>query len=187
MRNSDFRLVSQVTLKPMQHVVFSDGHHASLSYELRAVNGGAADVLLVSQFDARSFGGGVTEERQIVEVKPYRDGRGRRACPKRAARAEAIAPAIAHERALAAAAAANWRAASKHAQVCLSAEPDHSGCAEVLERVRAECRNVYLRGYGLVGSRPDEAAKAFREVMATCPALDESYERAKIRLDDMKR
>ena len=73
MYDSDNKFVSKVTLSAKQQCSLSDGHHAFLKYEVKAIKDGVVEVTVTDRFDARSFGKGVTEKTETVSVKPYKD------------------------------------------------------------------------------------------------------------------
>lgn len=73
MYDSDNKFVSKVTLRAMQQCSLSDGHHAFLKYEVKAIKDGVIEVTVTDRFDARSFGKGVTEKTETFSVKPYND------------------------------------------------------------------------------------------------------------------
>ena len=58
-------------LGPGQSCKVSDGRHAFLTYKNLGVENDEALILLTDKFDAASFGGGVTESKRTVRVRPY--------------------------------------------------------------------------------------------------------------------
>jgi hypothetical protein len=64
---------SQVTLKVNQHCRLSDGHHASMRYEIISIKDDMVEVAVTERFDARSFGKEVTEKTGTISVKSYKD------------------------------------------------------------------------------------------------------------------
>jgi hypothetical protein len=73
MYDSDNKFVSKVMLSVKQQCRLSDGHHAFLKYEVKAIKDGVVEVTVTDRFDARSFGKDVTEKTETVSVKPYKD------------------------------------------------------------------------------------------------------------------
>ncbi|HIJ74364.1 MAG TPA: hypothetical protein HPP83_09710 [Candidatus Hydrogenedentes bacterium] len=66
-----FEPLGSVTLRPGEACALSDGRHAFLTYTFK----GEKDALLVfevlDRFDARAFGGGITEATKTVALPPY--------------------------------------------------------------------------------------------------------------------
>jgi hypothetical protein len=73
MLDANDKVVDQIVLSPHESCRLSDGDHAFIKYELKAVKDGVATVLVKDKFDAASFGKGVTEESKTVQVKAYKD------------------------------------------------------------------------------------------------------------------
>jgi len=73
MYDCENKVSSQVTLKVYQHCRLSDGHHASMKYEIISIKDGIVEVVVTERFDARSFGKEVTEKTETISVKSYKD------------------------------------------------------------------------------------------------------------------
>lgn len=73
-------------------------------------------------------------------------------------------------------------------QAILAAAPKASPVRGVApEEVRHRARDLYLRGYQLKDTLPDEAARLFREVASMLPADDELAQKARRRLEELER
>jgi lysophospholipase L1-like esterase len=81
----------------------------------------------------------------------------------------------------------NWIAALSNAQIALEFAPGHPGANAIIEETRKLAQEIYLRGYQLRESNPDEAGKLFKEVMMMTPLGDTDHEKAKSRLEEMQR
>jgi hypothetical protein len=63
----------EVNLAMSQSCSLSDGHHASLKYELKSIEAGVIRLAVTDYFDARSFGGRVSSHKELVSINPYND------------------------------------------------------------------------------------------------------------------
>ena len=63
MSDANNQVVDSVTLKPGQHCSLSDGRHVFITYEFKAVEAGRIIITVTDQFDARSFGDGIKENK----------------------------------------------------------------------------------------------------------------------------
>lgn len=80
----------------------------------------------------------------------------------------------------------NWQRAIEYARKVLQADPSHTGAQAIVTEARKQAHEVYLRGYQLKETSPDEAARLFKEVMAMTPADDEDHQKAKRWLTDLQ-
>lgn len=80
----------------------------------------------------------------------------------------------------------NWQRAIEYARRVLQADPGHTGAQAIVSEARKQAHEVYLRGYQLKDTSPDEAARLFKEVMAMTPADDEDNQKAKRWLADIQ-
>lgn len=72
MRDSKSKIVDSVTLKPGQACSLSDGRHAFITYELKAIKDGRVIITVTDEFDARSFGDGIKKEKKTLTISPYK-------------------------------------------------------------------------------------------------------------------
>lgn len=72
----------------------------------------------------------------------------------------------------------NWSRAIDLARKVLEADPAHVGAQALVNEARAQAREVYLRGYQLKDTQPDEAIRLFKDVMNMTPADDEYHQKA---------
>lgn len=80
----------------------------------------------------------------------------------------------------------NWAKAIDNSRRVLQAEPTHPGALNLLSEARNQARDVYLRGYQLRDSTPDEAARLFKEVLSMTPKDDEFHQKADARLAELQ-
>ncbi len=80
----------------------------------------------------------------------------------------------------------NWAKAIDHSRRALQAEPTHPGAVNLLSEARSQAKDVYLRGYQLKDSTPDEAARLFKEVISMTPKDDEYHQKADARLAELQ-
>ncbi len=80
----------------------------------------------------------------------------------------------------------NWSRAIEYARRVLSAAPDHHGAQALVHEARTQAKEVYLRGYQLMQTNPDEAMRLFKEVMTMTPADDEYNQKAKARMAELQ-
>lgn len=80
----------------------------------------------------------------------------------------------------------NWQRAIEYAKRVLQADPSHTGAAAILSEARKQAHEVYLRGYQLKETSPDEAARLFKEVMTMTPPDDEDHQKAKRWLNEIQ-
>lgn len=81
----------------------------------------------------------------------------------------------------------NWSRAIEYARKVLQADPGHVGAAALVNEARGQARDVYLRGYQLKESSPDEAVKLFKDVMNMTPPDDETHQKAKSRIQEIQK
>ncbi|MHC4111565.1 MAG: hypothetical protein ACYSUY_10840 [Planctomycetota bacterium] len=72
MRDSKNKSVDSITLSPGQACSLSDGRHAFITYELKAIEQGRIIITVTDKFDARSFGDGITETKKTITISPYK-------------------------------------------------------------------------------------------------------------------
>jgi len=80
----------------------------------------------------------------------------------------------------------NWTRAIEYARKVLQADPSHIGAQSLQNEARTQAKEVYLRGYQLKDSSPDEAIKLFKDVMNMTPPDDEFYQKAKSRIQELQ-
>jgi pSer/pThr/pTyr-binding forkhead associated (FHA) protein len=80
----------------------------------------------------------------------------------------------------------DWGQAVEYAKKVLSADPGHPGAQAIASEARGQSKDLYLRGYQLKDSEPDEAIKFFKQVLQMTVKGDEFYEKAKSQLDKLK-
>ncbi len=80
----------------------------------------------------------------------------------------------------------DWGQAVEYAKKVLSADPGHTGAQAIASEARGQSKELYLRGYQLRESNPDEAIGFFKQVMQMTVKGDEYYEKAKTQLDKLK-
>ncbi len=81
----------------------------------------------------------------------------------------------------------NWSKAIENAKRVLQAEPNHAGALSLLSEARAQAKDVYLRGYQVKESNPEEATRLFREVISITPKDDEYRQKAEARLIEIQK
>jgi pSer/pThr/pTyr-binding forkhead associated (FHA) protein len=81
----------------------------------------------------------------------------------------------------------NWITAISKAQTALEVDPGHPGANAIIEEARKLAHDIYLRGYQLRESSPDEAGKLFKDVITMTPPGDTDHEKAKSRLEELQR
>ncbi len=84
-------------------------------------------------------------------------------------------------------AAGQYGRALEYAQKALKADPSHSGATQIVVELRTKAKDVYLLGYTLKETTPDEAIQKFKEVMLMAPAGSEYYEKAKRQIVELGR
>ncbi len=81
----------------------------------------------------------------------------------------------------------NWVRAIEYARKVLEADGSHTGAQAIVSEVRAQAKDVYLRGYQLKDTNPDEAIKLFKDVINMTPADDESHQKSKRWIGELSR
>jgi hypothetical protein len=81
----------------------------------------------------------------------------------------------------------NWSRAIDLARKVLDADPGHVGAQALVNEARTQAREVYLRGYQLKDTQPDEAIRLFKEVMNMTPADDENHQKAKAKVQELQK
>lgn len=81
----------------------------------------------------------------------------------------------------------DWVAAIQKAQVVLEVDPGHPGASTIIQEARTQAHDIYLRGYQLRETSPDEAARLFKEVIMMTPPEDTDHQKAKSRLEELQR
>ncbi|MBL8917436.1 MAG: FHA domain-containing protein [Myxococcaceae bacterium] len=81
----------------------------------------------------------------------------------------------------------NWVEAIQKAQVVLEVDPGHPGATAIIQEGRNQAHDIYLRGYQLRETSPDEAARLFKEVIMMTPPDDTDHQKAKSRLEELQR
>ena len=71
MRDANNKVVDSVTLSPGQSCSLSDGRHAFITYEFKAIEKGQIVINVTDKFDARSFGDGIKQTKENVTISPY--------------------------------------------------------------------------------------------------------------------
>lgn len=72
----------------------------------------------------------------------------------------------------------NWSRAIELARKVLEVDPAHVGAQALVNEARAQAREVYLRGYQLKDTQPDEAIRLFKDVTNMTPRDDEYHQKA---------
>ena len=80
----------------------------------------------------------------------------------------------------------NWSRATEYARKVLQAAPEHHGAQALVQEARNQAKDVYLRGYQLMETNPDEAIRLFKEVMNMTPSDDEYNQKAKARMAELQ-
>ncbi len=81
----------------------------------------------------------------------------------------------------------NWSRATEYARKVLSADPNHAGAQALVNDARTQAKDVYLRGYQLKETNPDEAIRLFKDVLNMTPADDDYNQKAKTRLAELQK
>ncbi|MBL8940647.1 MAG: FHA domain-containing protein [Archangium sp.] len=81
----------------------------------------------------------------------------------------------------------DWVSAIQKAQVVLEVDPGHPGASTIIQEARSQAHDIYLRGYQLRETSPDEAARLFKEVIMMTPPEDTDHQKAKSRLEELQR
>ena len=55
-----------------QSCSLSDGRHAFINYEFKAIKQDRITISVTDKFDARSFGNGIKETKSTVTISPYK-------------------------------------------------------------------------------------------------------------------
>jgi tetratricopeptide (TPR) repeat protein len=92
-----------------------------------------------------------------------------------------------YKSATAARAAEQWGRAVEMAKRALRADPEHAGAAALVVELRARAKEVYLQGYTLKETSPEEAILKFREVLQMTTPDDDSYQKSKKWLETLTR
>lgn len=82
--------------------------------------------------------------------------------------------------------AGQWRKAYDDARKVLRFDPAHGGAKKLLAEIRAEANNIYIRGYTLKDSDPDQAVELFKMVIEITPRDDETHKKALDRLKQVQ-
>lgn len=62
---------NSATIKPGESCSLKDGRHVSITYKLQKIEQGKLTFSVTEEFDARSFGKGITMETKTVSIAPY--------------------------------------------------------------------------------------------------------------------
>jgi hypothetical protein len=81
----------------------------------------------------------------------------------------------------------NWSRATEYARKVLAADPNHAGAQSLVNDARTQAKDVYLRGYQLKETNPDEAIRLFKDVLNMTPADDDYNQKAKTRLAELQK
>jgi len=81
----------------------------------------------------------------------------------------------------------NWSRAIDLARKVLEADPGHVGAQALVNEARSQAKDVYLRGYQLKDTQPDEAIRLFKDVMNMTPPDDEYHQKAKTRVAELQK
>lgn len=65
--------IDSATIKIGESCVLRDGHHASITYELKKIEKGQLTFLITDKFDARSFGDSIKKETKTITIAPYKN------------------------------------------------------------------------------------------------------------------
>jgi len=76
-------------------------------------------------------------------------------------------------------AAGQYGRALDYAQQALKMDPAHGGAMQIVTELRAKAKDVYLLGYSIKDTQPDEALQKFKDVLVMAPEGSEYYEKAK--------
>lgn len=72
MRDANNKVVDSITLTPGQSCSLSDGRHAFITYELKAIEAGRITITVTDKFDARSFGDDIKRTKATITISPYK-------------------------------------------------------------------------------------------------------------------
>jgi pSer/pThr/pTyr-binding forkhead associated (FHA) protein len=72
----------------------------------------------------------------------------------------------------------NVRRAIELGRLALQADGAHSGAQTLVNEVKSQAHNSYLRGYQLRETSPDDAVRLFKEVLTMTPPEDEDHQKA---------
>ncbi|MHC4545624.1 MAG: hypothetical protein ACYTDW_11200 [Planctomycetota bacterium] len=72
MRDANNKVVDSVALSPGQACSLSDGRHAFITYELKAIEQGRIIITVTDKFDARSFGNGIKRTKKTITISAYK-------------------------------------------------------------------------------------------------------------------
>lgn len=81
----------------------------------------------------------------------------------------------------------DWVTAHEKAKLVLEVDPGHPGATQLISEARQQAHEIYLRGYQLRETSPDEAVRLFKEVLAMTPADDIDHQKAQSRLEELQR
>lgn len=81
----------------------------------------------------------------------------------------------------------NWSRAIEYARRVLQADSGHIGAQALINEARTQAKDVYLRGYQLKETNPDEAIRLFKDVMNMTPNDDEYHQKAQTRVQELQR
>ncbi len=81
----------------------------------------------------------------------------------------------------------NWSRAIEYARKVMQADPAHAGAQALVNEARNQAREIYLRGYQLKESNPDEAIRLFKDVMNMTPPDDENHQKARSRVAELQK
>ena len=81
----------------------------------------------------------------------------------------------------------NWSRAIELARRVQQADPGHNGAQALINEGRGQAREIYLRGYQLKESSPDEAIRLFKDVMNMTPPDDETHQKAKSKVAELQK
>ncbi len=87
-----------------------------------------------------------------------------------------------YKNASAAKVAGQWGKAMEWAKRALQADPGHAPSQAIITEGTGKAKDVYMLGYQLEPTSPDDAAVKYREVLIMTSAGDEYYDKAKSRL-----
>jgi hypothetical protein len=81
----------------------------------------------------------------------------------------------------------DWVRAIGNARKVLEVDAQHPAANAIIQEARQKANDIYLRGYQLKETSPDEAAKLFKEVLLMTPDDDTVHQKAKSRLEELQR
>jgi hypothetical protein len=79
----------------------------------------------------------------------------------------------------------NWSRAIELSRRILLADPQNIGAQALISEGRKQAHDVYLRGYQLKATDPDQAKVLFKEVIAMTPSDDEDHQKAKAKIAEI--